>query len=285
MRRKAKIDVRPHKGGPLIGWLGQRISGARELDGRSYGVDRYYDLAIDPELAAEPAGVFRAHVSNPGRGLDRFAPEAQARLKLLLGHFHPAQSLVSADALIWNAFGPFARTRARRWLNEVLAAAFGPRDYPTDWIVRLWHREEVALPGIAATMEVESACSLIASGGFKFVVAAAWQEDFADGMADALTLLAHELKGMPQDKTGLLVIVPSPAHYPPAHDAASVFRRFFLPQSDGYLLTPAATELPARARVVTWESMGERADVHPHGVELRAYVGWRVAMLAAPREK
>ena len=51
-RRKAKVDVRPQKGGPLIGWLGQKISGARELEGRVFGVDRYYDLAIDPEAAA-----------------------------------------------------------------------------------------------------------------------------------------------------------------------------------------------------------------------------------------
>ena len=283
MRRKAKIDVRPRKGGPLIGWLGQKISGAGELESGRYGVDRYYDLAIDPEYAADPAGAFRAHVGKPGRGLELFAPEAQERLKLLLGHFHPSQSLASADALVWNVFSPFTRPRVpRRWLNEVLAAAFGPLDYPTDWIVRPWHREEVALPGIAATMEVEPACSLVAGQGFKFVVAAAWLEDFADGMADALTLHAHQLKGSPPERTGLLVIVPSPAHFPPAHAPDSIFRRFFAPQHDGYLLARAAMELPARVRCVTWESLGERAEVHPHGAELRAYIAWRVALLEPP---
>ncbi|HEY3452574.1 MAG TPA: hypothetical protein VGK67_39890 [Myxococcales bacterium] len=280
MRKRLKVDVRPQKGGPLIGWLGQRISGARELASRRFAVDRYYDLAIDPEAAADPAGAFRAHVNRPGRGLEQHAPEAQARLKMLLGHYHPSQSLSSPDALVFNVFSPFGRPRvSRRWLNEVLAAAFGPQDYPADWIVRMWYREEVEVQGLAATIEVEEACSLVASGGWKFLVAAAWQEDLPDGVADTVTLSAEPLRQSVPEKSGLLVIVPSPAHYPPAHDASSVFRRYFMPQHDGYLLTPAATSLPCRIRVVTWESLGERADVHPHGVELRAYVGWRVALV------
>jgi len=281
-RRKGKVDVdvRPQKGGPLIGWLGQRISGARELKGRTFGVDRYYDLAIDPEGAADPAGPFRAHAGRPGRGVELYAPEAQDRLKLLLGHYSRAQSLGSPDALVWNVFAPFTRPRAsRRFLDEVLRAAFGPHDYPADLAVRLWHSEEVSLPGLAATMEVEAAASLTATGGWKFLLAAAWQEDFADGMADVLILYAQQLKGAPADRSGLLVAVPSPAHYPPAHDPQSVFRRFFAPQNDGYLLTPAAMALPTRVRAVSWESLGERADMHPYGIELRAYVGWRVALV------
>lgn len=280
MRRKAKVDVRPQKGGPLIGWLGQRISGAREVQSRRFAVDRYYDLAIDPEAAADPAGAFRAHVNRAGRGLERFAPEAQPRLSLLLGHFNAAQSLNAPDALVWNVFSPFCRPRvSRRWLAEVLAAAFGPADYPADWIVRMWHREEVEVQGLAATVELEQACSLVSAGGWKFLVAAAWQEDFADGVADAISLSAQSLRRAGQERSGLLVVVPSPTHFPPAHDPDSVFRRYFLPQHDGYLLTPAAMALPARLRAVTWESLGERADVHPHGVELRAYVGWRVAVV------
>ncbi len=280
MARRVKVDVTPQKGGPLIGWLGQRISGAREVASRRFAVDRYYDLAIDPEIAADPAGPYRAHVGRPGQGLELFAPEAQARLKLLLGHFSPGQSLASADALVWNVFSPFHRTRAsRRWLNEVLAAAFGPREYPADWMVRLWHREEVPVPGFAATVEAEAAVTLSAPGGFKFLAIAAWQDDFPEGMSDPIALHANQLRGSVPDQSGLLVVVPSPPRYPPAHDPSSVFRRYFVPQHDGYLLTEASFALPARVRIVTWESLGERADVHPHGVELRAYVGWRVALV------
>ena len=112
---------------------------------------------------------------------------------------------------------------------------------------------------------------------------AAWQDDFPEGMSDAIALHANQLRGTVPDQSGLLVVVPSPPRYPPAHDPGSVFRRYFVPQHDGYLLTEASFALPARVRIVTWESLGERADVHPHGVELRAYVGWRVALVAHRR--
>jgi len=272
---------KPSRGGPLIGWLGQKISGARSADERSYAVDRYYDLAIDPEQAADPAGAFRARVSSSSSGLERFIPEAQERLRILLGHFSAAQLLESSDALVWNVFGPFTRPRtSRRWLDEVLTAAFGPADYPVDWLTRLWPREEVSVPGMAATMELRPDATIAAPGGWRYVVAAQWQSDFADGFADALSLHASLLKGADPARSGLLIVVPSPPSYPPARNPESVFRRYFMPAEDSYVAHAATLELPARVRLVTWESMGERSDVHPHGVELRAYIGWRLKLLS-----
>jgi len=280
-QRRLAPAPEPSRGGPLTGWLGQRLSGARDSRG-VYAVDRYYDLAIDSAAAAEPSSRFHEHVMRrPSRGLERFAPEAQERLKAHLGHFHQAQSLDSADALVWNFFAPFSRPRTgARWLNEILAAAFGPQDYPKDWMVRLWHREEVTLPGMPATIEVEAPVTAASSGGWKYVVAAQWQDDFPEGVADPFSLHVRQLAGEDSARQGLMVVVPSPAHYPPAHDAGSVFSQFFGPHADGYLPTSAGRALAAPVRVVTWESLGERADVHPHGVELRAMTAWRLAQLS-----
>lgn len=270
--------------GELVGWRGQPIAAAREVGSGTFGVERWFDLALDPEAAADRAGGFRAYVSRGGTGLERFAPEDRERLTNTLGHFHPAQSVATVDSIVWNVFGPFSRSRSgasRRWLNEVLAAAFGPADYPDDWILRLWHREEISVPGMGATIEVEASATAIAAGGWKFVFATRWQRDFPEGVDDALTLHLRQLEGSDPARAGLLVLVPSPGRYPPAQDPDSVFRRHFTPVDGTYVLAPAMLEAGARVRVVTWESLAERCELHPHGPELGDYLRWRLSLLAS----
>lgn len=263
----------------LVGWRGQPIAAAREAGGGTFAVERYQDLALDAEGAGERAGAFRAHVSRNPAPPERFAPEDQARLTRELGHFHPAQSLATVDAIVWNVFGPLTRPRSSRWLGEILTPAFGPADYPEDWIVRLWHHEEVSVPGMAASIDVEASATAIAVGGWKFIFAARLQRDFPEGVDDCLTLHLSQLLTSDPARSGLLVLVPTPALYPPAHDPDSVFRRHFTPVGDGYAPTASLTTHPARVRVVTWESVAERTEMHPHGVELGEYLRWRLALL------
>ncbi|HCF58348.1 MAG TPA: hypothetical protein DFS52_10195 [Myxococcales bacterium] len=272
--------MEPGAGQTLVGWRGQPLAVARELGTGMPAVERFQDLALDAEAAADPSAAFRRHVGKSAADPDRFAPEDRERLTRELGHFHPAQSLASGDSIAWNTFGPFARPRAsRRWLNEVLSAAFGPADYPEDWIVRLWHREEVSVPGMVASIEVEAPATAIAIGGWKFIFAARWQRDFPEGIDDTLTLHLSQLVSSDPARSGLLVIVPSARRYPPARDAESVFSRHFTPAGEVYFPSPAIASGTARARIVTWESLAERTEVHPHGVELGDYLRWRLAIL------
>lgn len=270
----------PDAGQTLVGWRGQPLAIARELGTGMPAVERFQDLALDAEAAADPSAAFRRHVARSAAEPDRFAPADRERLTRELGHFHPAQSLATVDSIVWNTFGPFAKQRvSRRWINEVLSAAFGPADYPEDWIVRLWHHEEVPVAGMTASIEVESSATAIAIDGWKFIFAARWQRDFPEGIDDTLTLHLSQLASSDPARSGLLVIVPSARLYPPAHDPESVFRRHFTPAGDVYIPSPAIAAGSARVRIVTWESIAERTEVHPHGVELGEYLRWRLAIL------
>ena len=228
-------------------------------------------------LTLPPIGgpIIRKSCARADTRLRGFPQRDHKKLTEMLGHYSDVQSLSSEDTVTWSVFGC---ANEEGWLNDMLAEMFGPVQRPERWDIALWSR--IRHPDTGQMKHGPESDVVIESDAWRYVIEAKWTSDISlhkNGQTQIeMRAYQAQLNDLPPEKSGVIVVAPSPARYCCAITESSRFRRYFAPLGDGYGQLDPAKDLNAQA--LTWERLvdviGGRGRAH-----LRRYMDWRLSLI------
>lgn len=249
---------------------GTSIEGSRSRSGVFAAFD--WERLVLPPIGA--AILSKARHSANGR-LKSFPPEDHQQLKDKLGHYSDVQSINCEDTVMWSVFGCADQ---EAWSTDILTEVFGYASRPRNWQMKLWSRIPHPDTGLIESGP-ESDC-VLQNGMWRYVIEAKWASDISRHKhgKDQLEMRAYQaqLDAVSPETSGVIVLVPSPARYPCAHNGSTIFRQYFEPAGDSYAQLDLAKARNARA--LTWERLVEliRGRGRPR---LREYLEWRLSFV------
>jgi hypothetical protein len=219
--------------------------------------------------------IIRKSRANADARLRGFPLRDHHGLKETLGHYSDVQSLSSEDTVTWSVFG-FADQEG--WLNDILTEMFGPAERPELWNLELWSR--IRHPDTGQVEHGPESDVVIERDTWRYVIEAKWTSDISshkNGQTQIdMRAYQAQMNGAPPEKSGVIVIAPSPARYRCATTENSLFRRYFAPLADCYAQLDPARELNAQA--LTWERLVDVIGGRGRP-QLQDYIDWRLSLV------
>lgn len=252
-------------------WDGKTIHGVSSTGSGVFAAYDWKDMVF-----GAVAGPIEQKAACGSKQARAFSDEDLHDLRRLYGRYSDVQSVNSEDTVTWSVF---AGSERAKWLSALIDEAFGHQACCREWSLQFWQR--TPHPDTGESASGPEADVLVSAQDHFYVVEAKWTSDLGKAQGAARDKTQLEMRhgqaiGSECRNTGVLVIAPRPAVYSHAHVERSVFRRYFVPDGNGYARTAAAEHL--KAVCVTWERIAELMDLCGEG-DRAAYLRWRLALI------